>query len=378
MSVRVPAIIESVLVHDPQIEPDQARAVARLALDLRENAELPSPDPALPDACTWQRALAERGTPRWLECDWFFAENYAYRTLCEKLSYWQSHRDPFLPTKRTEYASNGHRLALDATARIAGLARQQLVALLEAAVFGNRVDLSFAASRERGIVSAHGDLLIDERASAADLLLEGSGAVHFLIDNAGTELSVDLVLVSRLLALLDAPVVLHLKSHPCFVSDAIADDVRWFVNGEDDAAHQLWRGASAEARQCRAELASALAAGRLRLAPHAFWNSPGWLWEAPAELEEELSRARLVILKGDAHYRRAVGDALWPTDTATRTVLAYFPAPLLALRTLKSEPIVGLSTAETAALDTADPSWRVNGRRAVAALGGVSRADRAG
>ena len=98
MSVRVPAIVESVLAHDPQIQPERARAITRLASDMRENAELPPPDPALPDACTWQTALAERGTSRWLESDWFFAENYAYRTLCEKLSYWQSHRDPFLPT----------------------------------------------------------------------------------------------------------------------------------------------------------------------------------------------------------------------------------------------------------------------------------------
>jgi len=47
------------------------------------------------------------------------------------------------------------------------------------------------------------------------------------------------------------------------------------------------------------------------------------------------------------------------------------PAPLLALRTLKSEPIVGVSAAAAGALDAADPSWRVNGRRAVAALGGA-------
>jgi hypothetical protein len=371
MRVRVPEILESVIAHGLENQPEHARAVARLAADLRENAALPPPDPALPDAATWQRALADRGEPRWLDCDWFFAENYAYRMLCEKLAYWQSHRDPFLAIKRAEYASQGHLLALDTAARIAGPAREQLVALLGAAVFGNRMDLSFAASRERGVLSARGDLLIDERESAADLLLGGVGPVHFLIDNAGTELSVDLVLVSRLLELLDSSVVLHLKFHPCFVSDAILDDVRWFVLEEDDAALRLWRSAGKEARRCRTVLARALASGRLQLAPHAFWNSPGWLWDVPAGLERELGAARLVILKGDAHYRRAVGDALWPADTPTRAVTAYFPAPLLALRTLKSDPIVGLCAFETAELDAADPTWRVNGQRAVAALGGA-------
>jgi hypothetical protein len=54
-------------------------------------------------------------------------------------------------------------------------------------------------------------------------------------------------------------------------------------------------------------------------------------------------------------------------------VTAYFPAPLLALRTLKSDTIVGLPVGVAARLDRDDARWRVNGQRGVASLGGTLR-----
>jgi hypothetical protein len=45
------------------------------------------------------------------------------------------------------------------------------------------------------------------------------------------------------------------------------------------------------------------------------------------------------------------------------TVMAYFNAPLLALRTLKSDPIVGLPSGLATSLEGIDPDWRVNAQR---------------
>jgi hypothetical protein len=164
--------------------------------------------------------------------------------------------------------------------------------------------------------------------------------------------------------------VLHLKVHPTFVSDATRVDVERFLNLADDS-----RGPRSTAVvACIARLAGAVASGRLELAPHPFWNGPESLWDMPADLAARLAAARLVVLKGDANYRRAVGDAIWPTDALFRDVTAYFPAPLLALRTLKSDPVVGLAPGRAAELDRIDPSWRVNGKHGVASLGGRLRA----
>jgi hypothetical protein len=66
-----------------------------------------------------------------------------------------------------------------------------------------------------------------------------------------------------------------------------------------------------------------------------------------------------------------VGDALWPPDASFAAATSYFPAPLFALRTLKSDTILGLPPGRAELLDAADASWRVNGRRGVACLGGA-------
>ena len=84
----------------------------------------------------------------------------------------------------------------------------------------------------------------------------------------------------------------------------------------------------------------------------------------PADLARKLNDARLVIIKGDANYRRAVGDCLWEAHTPFSHALEYLDAPALCLRALKSDPVVGLPSAHTAkALDRIDPDWRVNGKR---------------
>jgi hypothetical protein len=45
--------------------------------------------------------------------------------------------------------------------------------------------------------------------------------------------------------------------------------------------------------------------------------------------------------------------------------VSYFPAPLVALRTLKGEIITGLAPGQTERLAAEDPAWLVNGRRGV-------------
>ena len=222
MAVRVPAILDEVLSNNPELAPLSAQRVAALRDALRAGAALPALPAGAPHVAEWLATLPSRASASWGQCDWFFAENYAYRCLAEAVDFWQRGRDPFLPLKRAEYASDGHRAALDAAACIGGQRAELLQRLLLASVFGNRMDLSFAASRERGVAAASADLLIDDRAAVIELLAARTGAVHLVLDNAGTELSVDLVLAARLLELLAAPLVLHVKVHPCFVSDAIA------------------------------------------------------------------------------------------------------------------------------------------------------------
>jgi hypothetical protein len=81
----------------------------------------------------------------------------------------------------------------------------------------------------------------------------------------------------------------------------------------------------------------------------------------PADLTAQFEHASLTILKGDLNYRRLVGDRDWPPTTPFSDVASYFPGPLAALRTLKSDVITGLDQATVAELDTSGQPWRTDG-----------------
>jgi hypothetical protein len=82
-----------------------------------------------------------------------------------------------------------------------------------------------------------------------------------------------------------------------------------------------------------------------------------------------------VLIKGDANYRRLVGDRRWPASTPMEGLTGYFPAPFAVLRTMKSEIVVDLGEDQVQRLDGEDPQWRVNGRRGILRL--VASGDKA-
>jgi hypothetical protein len=151
--------------------------------------------------------------------------------------------------------------------------------------------------------------------------------------------------------------VLHLKGQPFFVSDALPGDVREGLN-----ALAAGPGPGAE---LAARLNAQLETGRLQLRTHWFYTTNLFYFQLPADLRAELAAAGLVVVKGDANYRRLFGDAHWPATTPFAAASTYFPATLLALRTLKSEIVLGLPAGEAERLRAQDPDWLVNGKRGV-------------
>ena len=232
---------------------------------------------------------------------------------------------------------------------------ERVASLLARALWGNRVDLSYAVGSAFGREGEAADLLVDDRAWASERLVRPGGDVHIVADNTGSELSMDLVLADTLMDTAGARVTLHVKMHPMFVSDATVADV-WNLVGAMRA-----RGSAA------AELASRLERrfeqGTLRVLPDFYWNGPRFLWDRPSRLSRELDVATMVVLKGDANYRRAIGDAVWPPGATFAEATSYLPAPLVAVRTMKSDASVGLSSTLVSELDATDPEWRINGRR---------------
>ena len=59
----------------------------------------------------------------------------------------------------------------------------------------------------------------------------------------------------------------------------------------------------------------------------------------------------------------SVGDGLWAEGVSFQAAVDFFPAPLVALRSLKSDPIVGLPEGAYDRLAAIDPQWHFNGKR---------------
>jgi hypothetical protein len=180
--------------------------------------------------------------------------------------------------------------------------------------------------------------------------------VDFILDNVGLELAYDLLLADFLLSRgLTEQIRLHAKPFPTYVSDATIPDIRALV------AH-LAQAPEPRVRCLGSRLQAGLGGDRLHLQTSLFWTSPLPAWEMPPEMRQELARAGLLISKGDANYRRWLGDRHWPFTTPIQQIIAYRPAPLLLMRVLKAEIVAGLQPEQPEKLYQDDPNWLFDGR----------------
>ena len=352
MQVRVPRIARDVIergTYPARVNED----VEKLASDLEGDALVPAPRPPSADVEGWTAAYAEHAGETWLGTEWFYAELAFYRELGRCCRFWETGRDPFEAIKEEELAGERpwERLRLAIAAR--GSREDRILGLLDDALWGNRVDLSYAVAATRA--RADDDLIVDERAAATVLLARAGADVHVVVDNTGTELALDLALVAAVLEDPTSRATVHVKLEPVFVSDAMARDV-WRVV-------ERMRQGPGDARRLADSLIESFEEGRLRLAPDAFWSGPRFLRQAPAHLTHAFRSASIVVFKGDANYRRIVGDALWPPAAPFGDACSYLGASLACLRTMKSDPVLGLPEGLADELDRADPSWRIDAKR---------------
>jgi uncharacterized protein with ATP-grasp and redox domains len=360
MEVRVPRIARELVERNESLSPRVRDAVLALARGIEQDAPIPPPRPPAPDVEAWSAAHVEQEGASWLHAQWFHAELAFYREVAHLTRFWETESDPFEPAKEEELAGDRPWSRLG-QALVEGEERprtERIAALLDACLWGNRVDLSYAVAAAHGRGRPQDDLLVDDRATALPILTRPGAHVHLVADNTGTELALDVALVDALLEDAAARVTVHLKMQPVFVSDALPRDLWRLV---DRMSHR-----DPAARALATRLRSAFDTGRMRVAPDPFWSGPRFLWQAPRHLAEELAAAAIVVLKGDANYRRLVGDALWPADAPFSAAASYLPFPVLCLRTMKSDSVLGLPTGLGGRLDASDPTWRIDGKRGLA------------
>jgi hypothetical protein len=262
----------------------------------------------------------------WTSLPWYVGESYLYARIRSAVGWQQTRVDPFALAKAREEAA----LPVDDDGAF-------LPALLRRCLWGNRGDLSLPSARDfRDERDA--DLVIDDSDEAVGLL-QRAKRVGIVLDNAGLELWRDLQL-ARALADAGADVVLFAKDRPFFVSDALPDDV-------ERLQQRLTRRA------------------RVRVEAPAFFTGPGFLQRgaAPDDVWQAFAACDVLVLKGDCNYRRLVGDVPWQADDrGTLGDRCDLPAPVIAVRTLKAEVLVGADPVRCADVAAQSADWLVSGR----------------
>jgi len=366
--------------------------VCKLAGDIASDKALPilparsSQEDEEADTDTkWRSWIADFLHLTWQSAPWFVVETYAYRLLLQAVP--AELGDPFRSTKQAALAAarltwdeDLAALAAGSVSAAAGSSEEQLLhckKLLLRSLWGNRADLSLSGGKvltehlanPHAATSAHGlleaGLLCDDSEVAVELLmsachsgsaeegaLQSKGAcssdstthangVMMFADNAGLELLCDLMLIAWLLQCGARCVTLALKPSPILVSDAMRHDLddtlQWM---REIACSDCASAPSADWLQ--ETLSTALQGGRLQLLAPQWTVSPLAVWQVDAELQGTMNSHAVVVFKGDANYRRLLGDRRVPFDTPTHVALDYLQVPTVALRTAKSGVMCGV------------------------------------
>lgn len=214
--------------------------------------------------------------------------------------------------------------------------------MCEICLWGNATDLSLLTSltyediqklqgsearkaSQKNIIVNDLDAAFDVLRNARKTKKNQERQVDIVLDNAGFELFVDLILAGYLLSTdLATTVVLHPKTIPWFVSDVIPKDFadllnalhdpQAFYTAPDDTGKTYEPLSNPEVEEIKFlfdQWSHFHAEGKLVLRPHRFWTNSGSYWRLPTtapDLFEDLKQSELVLFKGDLNYRKLTSD----------------------------------------------------------------------
>ncbi|KAL7753978.1 Hairy/enhancer-of-split with YRPW motif protein 2 [Sorochytrium milnesiophthora] len=394
-------------------------SIAGLKYDMQRDRPMRTLTDKLPDVDLWNTYLETYWKDMgYFQAAWLFEECYIYRRIIEALAlttHWQDY-DPFRREKEGTFTRSADAIlslaerldeiyleeATMTTAQVEGKVPLQefrarsFEELLQYSLWGNSVDLSLLASASHADISklqttnrdhleaSRKNILVNdtEQAWAVVGKLQG-GRIDFVLDNAGFELLADLFLADWLLQKNYASVIVfHVKDYPWYVSDTteydftttIANAIRLGAAGKADSSSTP-ASAHAALHTIAARWQSYLDAGQFRLHHSAFWTLPHPFYHLPrfADIyDEQLVRSDFVLFKGDLNFRKLVFDCAWEPVVTFREAVGPLGqpraedgkrmAPLVSLRTLKSDICVGLQHGRAEQLTELDKDWKGNGK----------------
>jgi hypothetical protein len=321
---------------------------------------------------------------------WMVAEMYVYRRLIQALGYFDPNSpgymyDPFVKAKREGLQSSisSAEQMLAKTSLLPATSKSIKIAT-NISLWANKLDLSVKPANDSestdDLVSmtlhmADENLLHDDSdvlvKHCEKLRADGGGYVDIIVDNAGFELIADFALAQHLVETGIAKVVtFQLKSYPVIVSDALEKDLLEHV----ERFVQLDVSQYPAARAAGIQWKEYLTVGKWKCHEDAFWVQPYAMWDMTEPLRTDMAtRCDLAFVKGDANYRKLLGDRRWALTAPFEDVVGcYFPCPVCALRTLKSDLGCGMAKDQIERAMKLDDEWMIDGKFGVIHLGNGS------
>ena len=369
VTIRWPEIVNRA-INENEFPPQVLEQMIQLRDEIPEGPIRQLNDPGAPDVKYWKSYITPRAGKNWLEVPWFFAEHYFYRRIMEAVDYFNLGLDPFSYQKEQGLIKTGKEIQAYASVLMNWMEdKDQVQRHIRQAIYfslwSNQADLSLWPAGSSGVLkhlsqqSFKDNLLADDTNRIMKLMFKNNPPVRrvdIMLDNAGFELVCDLGLADILINNdLVEEILLHVKAHPTYVSDVINDDIAQTVEFLKGSEEQ-------DIKSLGNRLEKHIQEKKIKTKAHFFWNSPLPMWEIPLDLREDLSGADFLISKGDANYRRLLGDRQWDFTFPFHQAVDYLPVPLAALRTSKAELAVGLDLDQIMEVYNQDPNWMVDGK----------------
>jgi uncharacterized protein with ATP-grasp and redox domains len=361
---RKPQILEKILAVNPFTK-DVEQSLLSFHDEISKKQKVKPLIETVLDQTLWNHKLQEFAASSWFDLPWYFAEAFFYRRVLESTRYYQSShvgflKDPFAFQKREQMIHDLNELMSVEWLFSGQNPKRTLSAHMLAALWGNRADLSNtnvnqAQAHEEIDGGEHLLLLIDDIHQFQQKIDSTYDKVAYITDNVGRELFSDLALIEYLLSNNAIEyLTMIVKPAPLFVSDAMRKDVELSVQLLCEAPLANVQGFGKRLQDLQKN-------GRLIILEEPSLCGYHMFEEMPWDFTRNLSTFDLVIIKGDANYRRVIGDRHWEYTQPINEILDYFPTDLLLLRTLKSEIMVGLSAEQVKSLNRKYENWLVDG-----------------
>ena len=204
--------------------------------------------------------------------------------------------------------------------------------------------------------------------------------VNYLVDNAGVEFFIDLVLGYCLLKdrnLRVKKVVYHVNVLPIFVSDVIENDLEYtftVIRGHiknSTTIDEDHRAVYLKALKLIEDIFKEGPNTGAHIESDFIWNMPTAYEDISRKLEvfkKTQDNADLLIVKGDLNYRRLCRDMSWSYRTKLEKITKYIECPTLVIRSFKSNLVIDYDRVKYYNHSKEDADWKTDGKYGVIAF----------